>query len=340
MQPHAPTTFNQVLIVGGGGFLGRRLIVGLSDIAKGIRVLQRSSSAQAALPGARVTRVLGDLADFESLAAACAGVDTVFHLAGHAHAWAENDDDGLHRKVTVEGTRNLLRAAAHAAVKRFVFASSVKAGGEGGELELDESSGDRPTTPYGRAKWQAEQLVLEAGQGSGMHVCNLRLAMVYGVGMKGNLPRMIESIDRKRFPPLPDSRNKRSMVWVDDVVQAMRLAASLPTACGKTYIVTDGETYSTRRIYTAILRALGKRPPTWSIPLSMLAAAAKVGDVVGRVRGRRLIFDSEALQKLLGSAWYSVEKIRCELGYRPTKMFEDVLPEIVAAYRAHDTSAR
>jgi nucleoside-diphosphate-sugar epimerase len=82
-----------------------------------------------------------------------------------------------------------------------------------------------------------------------------------------------------------------------------------------------------------ICRSLGKPIPRWHVPLGALKGLAHVGDVVGRLRGRRFIFDSDALEKLTGNAWYSSEKITRELGFRPTATLEDALPEMIDWYR-------
>ena len=144
---------------------------------------------------------------------------------------------------------------------------------------------------------------------------------------------MIVAIEYGRFPPLPETGNKRSMVHVDDVVQAALLTATSPHANGKTYIVTDDRTYSTRHIHRSICQALGKRVPRWSIPIFFLRVMAKVGDFIGFVTRRRFVFDFGTLEKLLGSAWYSSEKIRRELGYRPKRAFDDSIEEIVVHHK-------
>ena len=319
-----------VLVVGASGFVGQSLCAALARGGDDVRGTCRRLTA--ALPPSVEWVATDDLAKGPLSLALFRGCDTVFHLAGHAHAWADTDSD-LHRRVTVDGTRNVVRAAASAGIKRLIYFSSVKAGGEGGSHDAGEAQGDTAFTLYGRAKWEAEQLVLAAGREHGMHVCNLRPAMVYGVGMKGNLPRMIVAIDNGRFPPLPDTKNKRSLVWVEDLVQAALLAARLPAANGKTYNVTDGEAYSTRRISAAVYAALAKPMPQWAVPLPVLCAAAAFGDMAGRLRGRRLGFDSQALEKLLGSAWYSGEPITHELAFRPQARLEQVLPDIVRHLR-------
>ncbi len=209
-------------------------------------------------------------------------------------------------------------------VQRFVFFSSVKALGE---AMLDENCGIPPETAYGRSKRKAEELVLNGGYVP--HPCVLRLSMVYGPGSKGNLVRMIEAVVKRRFPPLPRMQNRRSMVHVEDVVQAALLAVEKPEAAGRTYIVTDGQAYSTRQIYEWISEALERPVPSWGIPLVMLKWVARGGDLAGRIRGRRVGFDTDALQKLIGSAWYGSGNIEQELEFLPVRNLRESLPEII-----------
>ncbi|ADE16644.1 NAD-dependent epimerase/dehydratase [Nitrosococcus halophilus Nc 4] len=323
----------KALITGATGFIGQHLVATLLPRGNSIRVLVRNvEKAKAIWPTSSLGVFQGDLAESLTLGNLCEGVDTVFHLA--SGSFVEDDDSGeaerLHRKVSVEGTGELLKLAAQAGVKRFIFISSVKAMGEGGRECLDEASPAAPQTAYGRAKLAAERVVLEAGRTYGMQVCNLRLPMVYGGGHKGNLPRMAMAIDRGWFPPLPKVENRRSMVHVDDVVQAMLLVAENPQASHQTYIVTDGYTYSSRQIYILLCQALGRHVPWWYFPAGLLRVGAKAGDLAERVLHRSVPLNSQVVYKLIGSAWYSCAKIRRELGYRPRHSLETALPEILA----------
>jgi len=326
-----------VLVTGGTGFIGGHLVSALIRHGADVRVLVRETS-EAVHGGGRsdVQRSIGDLNDMVSLARTCDGIDTVFHTAGYAHAKDGETNTGAiqHQRVNVAGTGMLLRCAQGKGVRRFVFISSSKAAGEGGELQVNEEWDRAPETAYGKSKKEAERLVLDAGLRSDMHVCNLRPALVYGPGVKGNLQKMIVAIEHGKFPPLPEIGNRRSMVHVDDVVQAALLAATSARANGKTYIVTDDQTYSTRYIQESIYRALGKRVPSWSVPICVLRAIAKIGDLVSLITRRHFVFDSDTLEKLLGSAWYSVEKIKRELGYRPKRAFDDAVEEMVAHYKS------
>jgi UDP-glucose 4-epimerase len=324
------------LVSGASGFIGRRLVDALRQRGVTVRALTRDVQKVSSLwSGDRVAVAHADLCEPQAIGDACTGVQTVFHLAGYAHA--EDDEnftaDALHERITVSGTRALIDTAAHAGVQRVVFVSSVKAMGEGSNECLNESSEVEPKSAYGRAKREAERTVLEVGERHNFHACVLRLPLVYGPGVKGNLLRMIAAIDRGHFPPIPETGNKRSLVHVDDVIQAALLVADNPQANGQVYIVTDDRVYSTRQIYSLMRTALGKAVPHWSIPPAALQAGAKLGDLIGRLRGRRFAFDSVAFDKLLGSAWYSCEKIKRELDYRPTHTLDDSMNEMVAAYR-------
>ena len=284
-------------------------------------------------PGPWSEVVSADLGEALLPATCLDGVDTVFHLAGKVHALSERmGDDEEYRRVNVEGTRLLLEGARRAGSRRFVFLSSVQAMGETAAGCLDEAAEPHPATAYGRSKLAAEALVLDGSLGPS-HTCCLRPPLVYGPGQKGNLHRMIRAVDHRFFPPLPETGNRRSMVHVQDVVEAALLAARRDEAGGRTYIVTDGRAYSSREIFDAIRRVLSRSSPRWHVPLWTLHVLARVGDGVGWLRGRRFVFDSDALEKLVGSAWYSSERISRELGYRPSRSFLEALPEIIADYK-------
>lgn len=322
-----------ILITGATGFVGSRLVEALlAAPTSRLRVLVRDRAAAVARWGARVEIVEQDLT--QALAAdVCRDVGVVYHLAGHAHAEDEGSgrSDELHRQVTVEGTRRLLAAAATHGVGRVVFMSSVKAIGEGTGLEAETGATPAPTTAYGRARRAAEQLVLAAGPRPVGVV--LRSPLVYGPGVKGNLQQMLSAIAAGRFPPIPAVDNRRSMIDVRDVVAALRLLATAPAAAGRVFLATDGQPYSTRRIYEVMSAALGRAVPRWSIPLPLLRAGARAGDVVTRLTRRNAPLTTDRLAKLFGNAHYANTAL-VELGFTPAHTLETALPGMVEAWRA------
>jgi nucleoside-diphosphate-sugar epimerase len=321
----APDFFRDrpVLVTGGTGFIGRRLVAALRERNARLRVLVRSvSSVPPDWDGVEI--VAGELADAASLARACAGMDIVIHAAGFAHADAAATPDfaARHWMVNAEGTFRLLDAAVTAGVERFIFLSSVKAVGEPGPHCVDERWDAPPETPYGHAKRAAEQRVLALGRESGLHAVNLRPVLVYGPGMKANLARLIEAVRRGWCPPLPETGNRRSLVHVDDVAQAVLLAAAHLAARGQTYLVTDGRPYSGRELYLIIRQALGWSAPRWTAPAGMLYGTATLADGALWLTGRRDRPAHAALDKLLGWACYDSTRIGRELGYRPDWTFQ------------------
>ena len=326
---------NHVLVTGATGFIGRPLVTELRRQSLSVRALVRDAGRAGILGECGVSLHEGRVEDSSSMDGLCAGIDTVFHLAGYAHADAASKDaSDLHQKITVEGTRGLLSVAIRQRVKRFLLVSSAKAQGEDTVGCIDEEAPSLPTTDYGRSRFEAERLVLAAGREAGLETCVLRLPLVYGPGQKGNLLRMMEAIDRGRFLPLPDTGNQRSLVHVDDVVQALVLAATNDAAVGKTYYVTDNRPYTTTDLYRMMRRALGRSEPRWLLPLGALRLLARLGDLGQLVFRRAVGFDSEALKKLTGTACYRCDRIMRDLGFRPTRTLEVALPEIVKVYKA------
>lgn len=303
----------RVLVTGAAGFIGRCLS----------RQLQAEHSVTAlgrnVVEGPWSDFVKHDISTGERLPPqATDGVDTIYHLASKAHALSEKpgSSEGYH-DVIVTGTEAVVRSAEQAGVQRLVYLSSVKAMGEGSgaiwqEQPIDAYDTSKPTSPYGLAKLEAEDIVLKSQI---PHVTVLRPVMVYGPGHKGNLVRMAEAIQKKRFPPLAENGNKRSIVHVDNLVAACLLVAKEPLADRKKYILAEPWVYSTRQLYDQIRLELGLSPIQWSIPSPVLQAGALVGDMLGRITGRRMPLDSDSLQKLLSSAWYDGNGICDQLGY-------------------------
>jgi nucleoside-diphosphate-sugar epimerase len=278
--------------------------------------------------------VNGDVRDAAVTKQVTAGCEGVIHLAGKAHAIDElGEDEGAYHQTNVEGTRHILEGAAAAHVQRVIFISSVKVFGESTEGCVDEMASPNPQTAYARSKWQAEQLVSEYGGRTGTIAISLRLPMVYGPTAKGNLYRMISAIDHGRFPPFPKIDNQRSLVHVRNVAQAMLCCLRQTRTRLSAYIVADAKPYSTTHLYESLCRGLGKRVPSWRVPLGWLRAAARFGDLVQMGTGRTVVLTTSTLGKLIESAWYSPAAIARDFGYCPSYSFDDAVPELVTFYR-------
>ncbi|MFC1545994.1 NAD-dependent epimerase/dehydratase family protein [Pseudomonadota bacterium] len=306
----------KILVTGATGFIGNHLCDSLQSLGHQVFKLSRTSNKES-------SNVIHMELGFDKTPDCFPRFDAIFHLAGKTHDLSGLAGINEYRKGNVVGTEQLLKVAAGA---KFIFFSSLSVMPSSDHC-LDEDTHAAPTSHYGKSKFEAESLIHDWVKRGGNAVI-LRPAMVYGETNKGNLPKMIHHISKGYFPPI-NVQNRRSMVHVDDVVQAAILSLMKPEASGNTYIVTDGMVYSTTQIFKWICETLGKPIPRWFVPLSILQVLAHAGDMIGAVRGKNFIFNSNALDKLTSSAEYSCEKIKKELGFIPQKNLRDSLPSIV-----------
>ncbi len=329
-----------VLVTGATGRVGRVLVAALLAEGCAVSVLTRSPEvAQRLWPDGAVGVREADLADATSLNAPLDGIDTLFHLASYAPAPGEPDlyNAPRHWEVSVSGTANLLADPSAACLKRLVYVSTVKAIGDAaGALgrPASEDSAAQPDTLYGRAKLAAEHQVLEVGRTRGIQASVMRLPMVYGLDGAGNLARMIAAVAARRFPPWPRIDNHRSAIHVEDAVRAAILIARNAESAGQVYCVTDGCSYSTRWMYEQILLALGRCVPRWTVPAWLLRLAAWGGTLAEWVLRRRMPLTRAGLDKLIGDAWYSSEKLSRTLGFTPRHSLVDEIPRLVRRSRA------
>lgn len=316
------------LVTGASGFIGRRL-------CQHLRTHNIVTKALLHKPGDGPwdEAVVADLCSQPLPPDALTGVNTVFHLAGKAHALAEAATTGDYQRLNVDGTIQLINGAAQAGVKRFIYFSSIKAMGEGLRKCQDESAENLPKNAYGLSKLEAEKSVLAGGQQHAMHVCNLRPTLVYGSGCKGNLHRMLAAIDRGIFPPLPETGEKRSMVELDDLIAVACLVAQSEIANGKTYIVSGGHGYSTYQLYKWMSTALDRDIKRWHIPIWVFAVAAWLGSGVGKILGKRMPFNWDVYDRLFKSSCYLSKGLENDFAWTPQGSFQTALPEMVACFR-------
>ncbi|MFT5173791.1 MAG: UDP-glucose 4-epimerase [Gammaproteobacteria bacterium] len=310
-------------VCGASGFIGRYLCRELQRRGIEVTALNRRSQS-----GPWDQELLHDLDGAVKLTLPD-GVDSIFHLAGFAHAQPNAMTDALHHAITVNGTVRLLEACPPT-VQRFVYFSSVKAMGESTSTScIDETHELRPSTAYGHARLLAERRVL--ANAARMHTSILRLPLVYGPGVKGNLDRLLKAVCKRRLPVFPEFGNRRSMVHVADVVSAALAAAEQRCAAGQTYLLCDGQRYSTRAIQLSMYAAVGVQHPVLRLPRVALRVIANVGDLLQVLGMKAAPFNSSLLAKLAESACYDATRARAELGWSPQHTLDEALPSMLKA---------
>lgn len=271
-------TGSTIFVTGATGVVGPALVRDLLAAGHAVRALVRRPDA--ALP-AGATPVVGDLADTEALRRGVDGASAVVHLAALLHINGPAAEmAGRYREVNVEGTRRLVKEARAAGVERFVFASTINVYGPSqGGAPWTESDRLQPDTLYGETKRDAEALVRALPGG-----VVLRLAAVYGPGMKGNYPSLMGAL-RRGLRVLPgDGTNRRTLIHVSDAARAF--TAALTVAPG-TYNATDGRVHTFDALVQSLQVVAGKKPGMRYISAAPVRAVLRVPEALARLVGRR-----------------------------------------------------
>lgn len=313
-----PSDRRTVLVTGASGFVGRQLQQQLQD-SRSVQVLTLVRPQHDLLQPGTLAGLFHSAAQDNNQS-----IDTVYHLAAYAHV-NQAQIKALYA-TNVDGTANLLRAAIAGGVRRFVYVSSI----------LADPDYDQPRTAYGDAKQRAEALLQAAHAAGDIEVVILRPVNVYGPGMKGNLMTLLRLLDKGLMPPLPRFTQAFSLMGVQDLCQAVMLAAHCPVGgSAPVYALTDGQVYDIKAIEQAMRTALGKTQPAWATPKPVFYLGALVLEILGRLLP---LNNSPGLRSYRALARnYTVDSTASQrdLGYNPQLTFYQALPAIVAAL--HDT---
>lgn len=307
----------RVAVTGAGGFVGRSVCRALrTQDLEVVAVVRRGANAP---DGTHVAEVPG--LDVDAMRAAFEACDAVVHLAARVHVMRETAADPLaeFRRVNVEGSVAAYRAACAARVRRFVFLSSVKVHGEGRAAPYTEGDLPAPADPYGVSKLEAErQLAAARDAGGTADLVVLRPPLVYGPGVGGNFRRLVRLAELARRWPLPlgGLRNRRSLVAVHNLADAIRFVLESPAAGGRTLLVSDGEDLSTSDLLARLARALGGRARLLPCPAGVLHALAAL-------TGRRAVVD-----RLLGTLTVDSSALRTGLGWTPPLSVDEALADV------------
>ncbi len=313
----------KLLVTGANGFVGRALCGELMKRGMQVRGAVR---ARDQLPSGIETAPVGAIDGATDWSMAVAGIDVVIHLAARVHVMRDIAFNPLEefRKVNVAGTMNLARQAAKAGVKRLVYVSSIKVNGEAtvAEGRFSETDAPNPQDSYGISKWEAEQALHRAVKETGLEVVILRPPLVYGEGVKGNFAQMMRVLKIGIPLPLASVENRRSLIHVGNLVDALILCAKHPEASNRTYLASDGEDVSTPEILRQLGIAMNHPARLFPCPAFLLKLA---GNLIGK---------SDQIERLLGSLQIDSGKIRIELGWVPPYTLLEGLRSIVRAPEA------
>jgi nucleoside-diphosphate-sugar epimerase len=262
----------KVLITGADGFIGRALAAHLAADGHSIRCVVRAGRSCDAVE-------VGDIANFSDWPALLEDIDAVVHLAGRAHVLRETSVDSLaeSRRVNVDATLRLSRAAAAAGVRRFIFLSTIGVNGNStAGRAFSESDEPNPTEPYAISKWEAESGLIELGLRTRMQITRVRAPLVIGAGVKGNLRRLIRLVDSHLPLPFGAIRNHRSFVALEDLCELLTKCVTHECAADELFLAADPQEISTPDLMRGVAEGLGTRVCLVPVPLTALLLAGQV----------------------------------------------------------------
>jgi nucleoside-diphosphate-sugar epimerase len=330
-----PSIFKKapVLVTGGTGFLGRRLVERLHGQSRNVIVLARRPAKDLVNFGVRF--ICTDLADAEAVRAACAGVETVFHTAAKVGVW------GSYKKyfqTNVLGTRALLDGCRAHGVKNFIYTSTPSVVYTGHDLTgADESLPLTANCPaaYPLTKAIAEREVLEANSPA-LHTVVLRPHLIWGAGDPHLVPRLLASARAGRLRIVGPGKNRVDLTHIQNAVDAHLLAETTlawpdSSAAGRAYFITDGTPVVLWDWINDLLRALGEPPVTRHISFR----SAQVLGVACELAWRVLPLDGEppmtrfVAAELAKEHWFDIAAARRDLGYEPRMNSANGMAELV-----------
>lgn len=309
----------KILVTGANGFIGQRLCETLLNASYFVRGAVRH------FPEGLHSLKSGNNAEFVFIdnvspetnwGMALKGIDCIIHLAARVHIMRETSGDPItvFRKVNAEGTSLLARMAADAGVKRFIFLSTVKVNGEETEEhQFTERDTPNPHDDYSSSKWEAEQALHNISDAAGLEIVILRPPLVYGQGVKANFLRLLDMVNKNIPLPLSTVNNKRSMIYIGNLVDAIIRCIEHPSAANQTYLVSDGQDVSSPDLIRMIAGAMGKKARLFPCPVPLLK-------MIGKVTGK-----SSEVERLTGSLQIDTAKIRRELNWTPPFTMEQGL---------------
>ena len=286
----------RVVVTGAAGFIGRALCAGL--VERGHRVLGLTRTPAEAIPGVEL-RPIGEITACTYWAEHLAGSDIVIHLANRAHRPVASQAAAHEAKT---GAR-LARAAAASRVRRLVHMSSIRVMGEATRpgAPFRPSDPALPSEAYGRNKLAIERALVAAAQETGLELVILRPPLVYGPAVGANFEALIRLAASGLPLPFAGIDNRRSLIFLANLVDVTARAAVHPDAAGRSLLARDATDLSTEELIRRLAAAIGRPARLFALPEAALAAGRRLpalGPMLARLT-QSLQVDDTATRRLL-----------------------------------------
>lgn len=302
-------------VIGGSGFIGRRLCEACLRRGDDVSSLVKEPEAANELLCAGVRVITADLSDADAIRRACANADRVFNCTGALGKWGTSDEDL--EFVNAIAPVTIVRCAEESGARRFIHISTA---GVSGPLptgvSVDEDYPARPTTAYQRTKLAGERAVLHQHDLTGIPLTIARPTFVYGPGDLHKFS-LFNSVARRRFLYVNNGASRLHPIYVADLLDGLLLASTRGMGDGDIYILGGPGPIAVRKMVEIIAASLSVAPPSLSLPRSLMSLTATAAETIGRVAGREPLLTRSRVDMMSSNYAYVTDKARKQLGFRP-----------------------
>ncbi|MBY0272183.1 MAG: NAD-dependent epimerase/dehydratase family protein [Alphaproteobacteria bacterium] len=307
-----------ILVTGANGFVGQALCAHIPRHGFNAYGLLRKKQENLTIKKQFIVEDFLKHSDWEPI---LKGMDAVIHAAGLAHVKSRPDKD--YYEINTEITKKLALECVKFNVKRFVYISSLAVYGVSSSQDVVALSTPlNPKTPYGHSKLSAEKFLQNLHETGTLEIVIVRPPLVYGPRVSGNVLTLLKSIQKGIPFPFAGTKNKRSMVFVQNLADALVLCASHPKAKGHTFFVSDNHPLSIGEFIQGLAEGMGKKANLFYLPEFFLKTPFK------------LIGKSEYLKKITGSLQLDISSIQKTLGWKPLVSVEEGLRETARSFQS------
>jgi nucleoside-diphosphate-sugar epimerase len=327
------------LVTGGTGLLGSHIVEQLVRRGRPVRALVRPGADTRWLASHRVELVEGSLTDPASLAAACEGVDVVYHAAARVGDWGPWHEFVA---ITVEGSKNLFDAAERAGVRRMVHISSISVYGHINRpgLVVDETQTELGVNVYKwsyytRAKVMVEEEIRRRQKaGCRLEFTVIRPSWLYGPRDRATIARLVNMVRTGKAKLLGSGDNRLNVVYAGNVAEACILAADSHLAVGQVYNCSNDGILTQRQYFDLVARSIGAQPVAKRVPFKVAYRVAYLLEIIGHAFNKKKppMITRYAVWLMGRDTFFSAEKARRELGWKSTVGYEEGIPATIQWY--------
>jgi nucleoside-diphosphate-sugar epimerase len=326
----------KALVTGGGGFLGKAIVLKLLERGDAVRSFSRGDYPELSKLGVEVVR--GDISDAKEVDSAVDGSDVVFHVASKPGIWGPYEE---YHRTNVDGTENIITACRNHGIKRLVYTSSPSVVHSGGNVEgIDESTpyAEHFETHYPKTKAIAEQMVLKANSEE-LATVALRPHLIWGPGDNHLIPRLIQRGRSGRLSKVGKKTHLVDSVYIDNAAEAHLLAADRlrpgSDIAGKAYFISQGEPVDISELMNRIIATAGIPPIKRTVPPSLAYASGWFFEIIYTLfRIKKEPPMTRFLAKQLSTAhWFDISAARRDIGYNPDVSIEEGLKRLEQSFR-------